>query len=390
MKIAYLSADLGVPLDGYKGAAAHVRGMVTALAAVGHEMVVVAPAPAGDAGLPVPLVRLRVPDIARAVETALPRRLARALAHLWNNVVTEEALARVVASHRPDLVYERYGPFGVAGALVARRHGLPHVLEVNAPLAWEGERFRAQALLEAARALERAALEATARIVAVSAELAEILVEQGVPREKIEVVPNGVDAELFTPDGPAAGVVPERACVVGFVGSLKPWHGVDVLASAFRALAGDSRFHLLVVGDGPQAGIVEALARELPGRVTRVGGVAHREVPRYLRAMDIAVAPYPALERFYYSPLKVLEYMASGRALVASDIGQVRELVGEAGVLVPPGHVGALVEAIRRLAASPGRREELGALAAREAARAHRWTDRAARIGALLEAACAR
>ena len=176
--------------------------------------------------------------------------------------------------------------------------------------------------------------------------------------------------------------------MVGFVGSLKPWHGIEVLADAFRVLAEDPRFGLLVVGDGPRADVVDDLAHELPGRVTFVRGVPQSEIPAQMRAMDVAVVPYPPQEPFYFSPLKVFEYMATGRAVVASRIGQLDELVrdGDTGLLVPPGDVRALARAVRRLADDDGLRASLGANAAAEARRVHTWTHRASAIVELVEA----
>jgi glycosyltransferase involved in cell wall biosynthesis len=113
-----------------------------------------------------------------------------------------------------------------------------------------------------------------------------------------------------------------------------------------------------------------------------VEAVTHEEVPRYIRSMDIAVAPYPELDRFYYSPLKVLEYMAAGRPVVASAIGQLNELIepDRTGLLVTPGDADALTRAIAELAGDPDRREALGAAAADEVRRSHLWTHRAEQI----------
>ena len=192
----------------------------------------------------------------------------------------------------------------------------------------------------------------------------------------------GVDAERFCPEGEPARLEANGSVVVGFVGSLRPWHGVEVLCQAFGRVAGDPRFHLLVVGDGPERRSVRALEARFPDRVTLTGGVSHEDVPRYLRAMDMAVAPYPNLDRFYFSPLKVLEYMAAGRAVVASGIGQVAELIrdGSTGILVPPGDPDALAAHLRELADDPGRRELLGHAAAQAVRREHLWTHRATEI----------
>lgn len=387
MRICYLCADLGIPPDGKKGASAHVRGFLRALRLLGHEVLLVTPHELEGLELGpdvrIPALRATPPAIIADIGSSVEPRLRRALGHLWTNVAIERALGGLVHDWRPDLIYERYSPFALAGVLTAERAGVPHILEVNAPLAWEGVRYRKQALPEASAALERAVLVRAARIVTVSAELAEILASTfGIPEAKIDVVPNGVDAELFEVQGETLREGLEGRIVIGFVGGLRPWHGVELLAAAFRELATDPRLHLLVVGDGPEAQRIEALKRELPSRVTWVGAVPHRQVPAWVRAIDIAVAPYPALEKFYYSPLKVLEYMAAGRAVVASEVGQLRDLIrpGWTGLLVAPGEPAALVRAIRSLADDASKRDALGTAAAVEIRRSHLWTHRVSRI----------
>lgn len=379
MRILYVCADRGIALGGTKGAAAHVRCVVNAFRHLNHEVMVLA-ADAMRHGLDVPVFEIAQLTVSRAVGDHVRPRLGRALGHIWNNASVESALRGALADFKPHLIYERYAPFGAAAALMAARLGVRHVLEVNAPLAWEGRQYRQQALSEAAEGLEQAALAATSCVVAVSDELREMLIDQGVDANKIVVVPNGVDIRFFTPDGPVAridGVGPDRM-IVGFVGSLKAWHGVEILVEAFRVLACDPAFHLLVVGDGPEARRIDQLGDELQGRVTRIPVVRHDLVPSFLRAIDVAVAPYPSLDRFYYSPLKVLEYLATGRAIVASRIGQVQQLVrdGETGLLVPPGDVATLVRQIRCLAADGALRRRLGAAAAQEARRGHGWEQR--------------
>ena len=118
-----------------------------------------------------------------------------------------------------------------------------------------------------------------------------------------------------------------------------------------------------------------------------VGAVHPAEVPSFIRAMDVAVAPYPPQERFYFSPLKLLEYMATGRAVVASRIGQLAELIRDAntGLLVPPGDAAALAGAVRRLATDESLRRRLGAQAAVEARHAHTWAQRASEIVDLVQ-----
>jgi glycosyltransferase involved in cell wall biosynthesis len=173
--------------------------------------------------------------------------------------------------------------------------------------------------------------------------------------------------------------------VMGFVGSLKPWHGIDLLVDSFRALAEDPVYHLLVVGDGPMMKALRKVERQFPGRVTLTGSIPHSEVPRYVHAIDVAVAPYEPLENFYFCPLKILEYMACGRAIVATRIGQIGDLLRHSCTawLVEPGDRLGFVEAVRTVTRSPGLREKLGRAAAAEARSYHTWKHRAASIVAL-------
>lgn len=396
MRILYLCADRGIRLEKFNGATAHFRSLVRAFSALGHELLVLTASAADESVLGAHAARIATPhqllELLDEVERPVARdqreaqrarrRVVHALGHIWNNVAVEQALAEHAVRFQPDFVFELHSPFGAAGVLTCNRLGLRHVLNVHAPMAWEGATFRTQALQDGAEVLEDSALRHAQNIVANSHEMRDLLLAAGVDGGKIGVVFNGVDLEMFSPQGETRRAAPEGAVVVGFSGSLKAWHGVDVLCDAFRELAPDPRLHLLVLGDGPQRKQVERLADELPGRVTWTGALPLEQVPAWVRGMDIAVAPYPALERFYFSPLKILDAMACGVANTASDIGQTRELLrdGEAGLLTPPGDALALAAALRRLADDAHLREQLAQAGLREARERHDWKSRAADI----------
>ena len=396
MRILYLCADRGITLEKHNGATAHFRSLVRAFRRLGHELLVLTPSSADNAPLGVPVVRIPTPaivaDLLRELDSPVPRerreaqraalRTVHALAHVWNNVAVEQTLVDQIERFRPDFVFELHSPFGVAGPLTCNRLGIRHVLNVHAPLAWEGATFRAQSLQEASEALERSALQHAQRIVANSREMRDQLVESGVDPSRIDVVINGVDLDLFSAEGDVQRPAPAGHVVVGFSGSLKGWHGVDVLCDAFRRASVDRRLHLVIVGDGPLRKEVSRFAGELPGRVTLTGALPLEQVPAWVRGMDIAVAPYPQLERFYFSPLKILDAMACGVANVASRIGQIPELIadGETGLLVPPGDAAALAAALLRLADDPALRRRLGQAALREARAKHAWSARAEEI----------
>jgi glycosyltransferase involved in cell wall biosynthesis len=149
---------------------------------------------------------------------------------------------------------------------------------------------------------------------------------------------------------------------------------IDAFALLRRA-APEAR--LLIVGDGPERGRLAGRATCLgvEGVVDWTGAVGPEQVPELLGRMDVAVAPYPEMERFYFSPLKLYEYMAAGLAVVASRVGQVAEVVrdGETGVLVPPGDAVALAEVLGRLQEDPRLRARLGEAARAEVVANHTW-----------------
>jgi glycosyltransferase involved in cell wall biosynthesis len=396
VRILYLCADRGISPNKHNGATAHFRSLVRAFSALGHELLVLTPSDADEQVMEAAVARIPTPpvldELLAEVEQPVARdereeqrrrkRVVHALGHVWNNLMVEEALSEHLKSFRPDMVFELYSPFGVAGALTCNRTGTRHVLNVHAPLAWEGATYRSQALQDAAELLEDSAFRHARQIVTNSSQMRDQLTETGVDPEKVAIVINGVDLELFSPDGPVQRAAPPDQVTVGFSGSLKAWHGVDVLCEAFRKAAAMAPLHLVVVGDGPLRAEVSQLAEELPGRVTFTGALPLDQVPRWVRGMDIAVAPYPPLERFYFSPLKVLDAMACGAANLASDIGQIPELLrhGETGWLVTPGDADALAGGLLRLAGDEPLRRRLAREALNEVRARHAWTARAAEI----------
>src|SRR5262249_42654453 len=160
-------------------------------------------------------------------------------------------------------------------------------------------------------------------VLTVSSSLRRYVIAHGGRPERTLVQPNGVDTERFHPDGDRsrarAGLgIRDDALVVGFSGSRKAWHGMDVLLEAFATLrARHPAARLLVIGEGPQAGALRAQAArlELESAALFTGRVNHDQIPDLLCALDIAVAPYRQVPDFYFSPLKIYEYMASRRAV---------------------------------------------------------------------------
>jgi glycosyltransferase involved in cell wall biosynthesis len=375
MRIAYLSADPGVPVFGRKGASVHVQAVVGALAARGARVDLLTPRLGGVR--PPALADVAVHELPPVAGRTRPERERAALA------ANADATA-ALAAHGPfDLVLERYSLWSHAGMEHARRTGATGLLEVNAPLIEEQATHRSLHDRTAAEAVAVRAFAAADRILAVSDGVALHLAAHPAARGRIDVVPNGVDPARFAARPAAARAA--DGFTVGFVGTLKPWHGLDVLIEAFGRLARRvPRARLLLVGDGPERARIEAAlaARGLSDRVRLTGAVAPEAVPSLLLEMDAAVAPYPDLRPFYFSPLKLFEYMAAEVPVVASRVGQVAEVLEHerTGLLVPAGDATALAVALERLARDRELGGRLGRAGREEVELRHTWDAVAQRI----------
>lgn len=223
-------------------------------------------------------------------------------------------------------------------------------------------------------------------LTAVSRRVAAYLGTAGADRARVHVIGNAVDTAQFHPGLPAASLpsVPKNVFVVGFTGALKMWHGVDTLLSAFGTLRrAEPRAHLLICGDGPKRGWIEGFVAGagLEDSVTFAGWVDHAALPGLIARMDVETAPCPAGADHYFSPLKLYEYLAMGRPVVASDISQTAELLAfsDAAVLRPPGNAGSLARTLRALCRDPDRRRAMFVAAPAEGT-LRCWTRNAAHV----------
>lgn len=300
----------------------------------------------------------------------LPSEPLKAAAGLWRSVRLAKRAASFCRNAPPDVVLARHAAYDWAPGLIARSLRRPLVLEVNAPVFLE-KRLAGVSPPWFLRSGERAAWLRADRIVCVSDELAAILRDSGVDAGRVVTIPNGANPLPWRDrrEGEPVRVV--------FVGGFHPWHGVDQLLDAFVRMDVRQNLRLVLVGDGPDRPRIERIASsvEAGGRIELLGNLPHERVIEVLLDSDIAVAPYPALRPFYFSPLKVYEYMAAGLPIVAPDQGQISDIVrhGGTGLLYPPGDVAALADAMSTLASDAHLRVTLGREGHRLLQERHTW-----------------
>ena len=370
LKVAYVCADPDVPVFGWRGSSVHTQEVIRSLRGMNADVSLFAPPPDGYA--PPDLIDLTVREISLPETRDLYQKEEALLS-------ANRQLINSLELHGPfDLVYERYSVWGFGGMSYARAHNTPGVLEVNAPLLELG--IAEQKIHDAggARQIAKRVFADASVLIAVSREIGDYLKAKTNQVGKVRVIPNGANLERFKPG--LVPALPDRQSVftVGYAGVLSMRHGLDTLVKAFAILhRRDPRARLLLVGDGPDRDAIAQAASSvgIAGSVELTGAVSPGIVPRLMASMDVAVAAYPRVDKFFGSPIKLYEYMASGLAVVASSIGQPGEIIkdGVNGMLTPPGDFVALSRVLDTLRKDPQLRTNLG-LAASETARAgHSW-----------------
>ena len=383
MNILYLSADRGIPIRGHKGAAVHVRSLTEAFARLGHNVTILTPRP-GPADGPVPaaqLIEVPLPSLCGELDeqTAIEHQ-----GHTYNRLLFAFAQEHI-RQGAYDLIYERHALWSDVGSRLSQATGLPLILEVNAPLREEAARYRNLTHPELAALIENRQFQKAHAISVVSSTLREFVIAQGASPDRVAVLPNAIDPDQFHPAVRGGRVRSLLALnsktVIGFVGRPRPWHDLDTLLLAFsRLYLENQNFHLLLVGQMPEdlSGKIAGLG--LPAlSITQTGAVPHKEIPEYLAAMDVAVSPHPALNDFYFSPLKLFEYLACGVPTIATEIGQPAEIMqnGQAGLLYPPGDAYALAANIRWLVEHPAEAREIAWQGATYVLENHTWEQNA-------------
>ena len=248
--------------------------------------------------------------------------------HVTLTQLSDGSLTQLLRDWRCEVVLERYSLTEQKVQESCRTLGIAHILEVNAPLVDEAARYRGLQDLAVWRAREGSVLRAADAV-------------------------------------------------------------VDILLRAAVRLHTDVR--VLIVGDGPERGKLEALASELriADRVVFAGAVPHHAIPEHLAAMTVAAAPYLRQTDFYFSPLKIVEYLAAGLPVVASEQGDLAHLVGKAGLMVSPDDAVELADALDKVLGDPELRRAMH-FAARRHAAGMSWYAAAAQVETALISAVAR
>lgn len=376
MRILYHHRTLG---DGAEGI--HIKEMVNAFRSIGHDVLVVGPSASENFG-----------DKKRSPFSIL-KKIIRGPAYealeIGYNFYNYHYLSRIVSRFRPDFIYDRYITFNYSCVGFGKKQRIPVFLEVNAPLAYEREHEPDESLYmkKAAYWVEKKVCSNSLKTIVVSTPLKRYLISKGVPAKKIVVIPNGVNLNTFYPKPASKNLIQSLGIrkddvIIGFVGILRPWHGIDLLLEAFRIVNETyPNTKLMLVGDGPIKENILNQARSLglKNKLIITGRVPHDQVSDYVSLFTIAVSPKAT---FYASPMKIPEYMAQQKAVVAPDTNNIRDLVsnGTNGLLFEYDSANSLAKSLMEIISKPSLGIELGYKARSETIQRLNWQATAKQI----------
>lgn len=286
------------------------------------------------------------------------------------NILRVIRLLKLYKEHKPDAIINRYLIYDFSAIIAAKMLRIPVMYEVNASAVYEREIENKYYIKPLAKFIEKLIFNRSDAVTVVSEELKIYFHQNGYNTSNTLVIPNGVDITRY----PEMLEIPQRFqeiaqkwednIIIGFLGSLKSWHGVQRVISLMPTLLKENEnIRLLIIGDGNERQSIEKEIKSLniEEYVHISGFIPHDEVPGALDLLDISLAPYKEIDNFYFSPLKIFEYMAAGKPVIAPPYGQIKDLVSQnTGILLSKNSNEELQKGIVELANNPEKRTALG------------------------------
>jgi len=354
----------------------HIRGITDSFARRGWRVQIVSPpgisveeSTKPEKGPP------RRSTLWRVVSDHSPQLLFELL-ELSYNLYSIARLPRIVRANGARLIYERYALFNWAATWIARRKGIPIVLEIND--ATVIVRSRPLFLKRLAEATEKWTFQNATHLVTVSETFRNQICERhGLPSERIRVMPNAVDPIRFATAANLPKDEPRPSIVLGMVAAFVRWHGVEFLIRSISPFLSTGHLKLLLVGDGPERSTLETWIDRLNVRhcVELTGAVPASDIPKFVNRMDVCVM---ANSNEHGSPMKIFEYMAAGKPVLAPAYGPIREIITHKvdGWLFEPLQSSSLREGLEALVTNPDLRRRMGAAAQQTVLSKHTWDHR--------------
>lgn len=344
---------------------------------LGHEVDILSPA-----GLDNEWTRHEGRKTKNRIYTILSRILPEfcfEILEIFYNFTATIRMRGLLAQKEYDLIYERYAIFNWSGVKIAKKYRIPIILEVNYTSFTPLYRKRSAILKPLANWLDRKIFGSADGIVVVSTYLKNHLIDLGIAKDKIIVLTNAADPGRFNPAISGEEIRKKHNLygkkVIGFIGGFYPWHGLDLLIDSFAEIKKEvANTTLLLIGDGPVKAKVEDKVKTLGigKNVHFISRVEHNNLPKYIAVFDVAVMPD---SNEYGSPMKIYEYMAMGKPVVAPRLGPLKDGIteGQEGILFTHHDKNALTAAIKILLLDDNLRGKMGREARENILSIHTW-----------------
>lgn len=351
----------------------HIKGVIKGFETLGHKVFIIAPKALSS----------EPNSNNKANKKPLILNLPRVLFELLELLYNLPAFCRLYLGYRKnryDLIYERYSFLNFSGYLLSRFTKSPLLLEINFTTKTQVYPIRTKIFISLARWLERIIFQHAKIIIVISNVLKKEISEWGINADKILVLPNAVELELFQPRDPMGNLkeqykIDKNDKVIGFVGSFYPWHGVDFLIDTYQDILQEyDKVSLMLLGDGQMATLLKKRVQEmgLENKVVFTGRVPHDKLPDHIALFDIGIMPD---SNNYGSPMKIFEYMAMEKPVVAPKLKPIEEVIenGQEGVLFTQRNKQELKEALLNLLNNKELCNSMGKEGRAKVLRNHTW-----------------
>lgn len=383
MKILYYSPHPHINLAAQTGAGTHIREMIQAFRENGHEVSTL-------------IMGGETQEEVRQTIAAKPNKLKQGLKSLipgciWEGIkdwqmakfdaLAQQKLLAKIADFQPDLIYERAAYMQTSGVLAAKKQQIKHILEWNGPFVQERTQlYGASCYFPFAKKNEHKQLITTTLNVVNSSAIRDYFIKKyKINEAKFQLIPNAINVEMLKTDSSEIEKLRSQYAlsdkiVVGFVGQIMEWHGVGILLEAFSLLHQQyTNVRLLIVGDGKMLAAYKqyAIEKGIADKVIFTGKIPHKQVFNHIELMDITVMPN---SNWYGSPVKIFEYGAMGKAIIAPNNIPVRDVMAdnEDGILVAPS-ADALKMALTKLIDNEDLRKKVAISFQQKVLKKHTW-----------------
>lgn len=377
MHIWYIQSSPNISWNGHSGSSRHIQAIVSSFINIGHTVEVFFFTKNSASSTK---ILYEKNSYIHLIQIEDAKRILKITKWIKETHLSLFFAKKILDLHKKkaDFIYERYGLFNFAGYSIKKKLETPFILEVNSPIKLERQIFEGYNSGLVGTIAEKKIFGKADSIIAISNIMKNYICEKvSLEENKIVVIHNGVDLNYFK-----LNTNSEKKEVnqfyIGYWGSFKEWHGIKEWLSVFKSIhIGYPNIKGIMIGDGPLFQFATAWIKDndLSEAITCTGYVEHNQIYRYIKDIDILLAPYPNIDLFYFSPLKFQECISIGIPIITTKQGDISNIIGTAGITVEPNNVECLSSVIVNLMNNPALLHKLKQSAIAQRKKIKDWDD---------------